>query len=141
MRYALKTFGPFSNSLGMFEDIEKEFGNLLGLRPTTKDSDFKVYGEFVEKENEFLFSFDLPGIKKDDIQIEAENGVVTILGERKSLHESTDYTEKSYGSFERRFSLPENADASELKASFTDGVLNLSVPKTQKRQAIKIAVD
>ncbi|HPF27524.1 MAG TPA: Hsp20/alpha crystallin family protein [Steroidobacteraceae bacterium] len=99
-----------------------------------------------ETDKEFLVRAELPAVKKDDIQVTVDNDVITIRGERKQ--ETEDKSEKHhrverfYGTFERSFSLPPNADASAIKADSKDGVLTVRIPKAkaEKPKAIEVKV-
>lgn len=77
--------------------------------------------------------FAVPGYKKDELRIHVENGVLTVSSEKKmeSEEEKNGYTRREFNfrSFQRSFSLPEHADADNVKANYTDGILKLSVPK------------
>ncbi len=98
-----------------------------------------------ELENEFIISADIPGVNPKDIEIQLEDGVLSIKGERhtNSVDEKDAYkrVERSNGQFYRRFSLPESADAEKIKAKSNNGVLELTIPKTEKVKPRKITVD
>ena len=90
-----------------------------------------------------LFSFDIPGVKKEDLDITLENGVLTVKGSRK--FEPTGAKEqlllgRSYGTFSRSFSLPENLDQEKLVANLESGVLSIEIPKLQKAQPKRITI-
>jgi HSP20 family protein len=90
-----------------------------------------------------LFTFDVPGVKKEDLDITLENGVLTVKGSRK--FEPTGAKEqlllgRSYGTFTRAFSLPEHLDEEKLSAQLENGVLTIEIPKLQKAQPRKIAI-
>lgn len=99
----------------------------------------------IKEENErFVLEADIPGVDPKDIEITMDTGVLTIKGERKteSEEESNGYkrVERSYGSFYRRFSLPDTADAERISAKGRDGVLEVVIPKHEKVQPRKITV-
>jgi HSP20 family protein len=99
----------------------------------------------IKEENErFVLEADIPGVDPKDIEITMDTGVLTIKGERKheSEEESNGYkrVERSYGSFYRRFSLPDTADAERISAKGKDGVLEVVIPKHEKVQPRKITV-
>lgn len=102
--------------------------------------------DIVESPSEFTIKVEIPEVNKDDVKITVDNGVLSIQGERKQEKEEKDKTfhriERSYGSFSRSFSLPENADGSATKATFKDGVLVLEIPKVaaSKPKAIEVKV-
>jgi HSP20 family protein len=86
-----------------------------------------------EEKERFVVHADLPGVKPEEIEITAEKGVLTLRGERKSERSENaagyERVERVSGSFTRRFALPENVQADAIKAKFTNGVLEVSIPK------------
>ena len=92
----------------------------------------------------FLVKAELPGMSKDDIKISMENGVLSIEGEKKEERDSKQggllRRERSYGSFYRAFSLPAGVDASKAEASYTDGVLQLKLPKKEEARPRSIEI-
>jgi HSP20 family protein len=98
-----------------------------------------------ETEAQYVFSFDLPGVSRDDVKIELHDGQLTVSGERKFARpleaESTrHFTERYYGGFQRSFSLPAKVDANQVEAAYEDGVLTIIVPKSEaaKPKTIRI---
>lgn len=91
-----------------------------------------------EDEDKFVIQADLPGVKPEDIDISMENGVLTIKGEKsteaKTEKENYKRVERTYGSFYRRFSLPDTANAEAISAKSRHGVLEIVIPK---REAVK----
>jgi HSP20 family protein len=89
-----------------------------------------------ETEGEYLIKAELPEVKKEDVKVTVENGVLTLQGERRQEKEEKGRrfhrVERSYGSFVRSFSLPDSVDESSVKAEYKDGVLNLHLPKSEK---------
>ena len=78
---------------------------------------------------------ELPGVKEEDIDITIDDGVLTLRGEKKSTREDKEsgYRERSYGSFERRLTLPSNIDEDNCSAEFKDGVLTITLPKSEEK--------
>jgi HSP20 family protein len=78
---------------------------------------------------------ELPGVKEEDVEISVEDGVLTLRGEKRSSRddEESGYRERSYGSFERRIALPSNIDENACSAHFEDGVLKITLPKTEEK--------
>ena len=78
---------------------------------------------------------ELPGVKEEDIDISIDDGVLTLRGEKKSTREDKEsgYRERSYGSFERRLTLPSNIDEDNCSADFKDGVLTITLPKSEDK--------
>ena len=97
-----------------------------------------------ETDGEYQIKAEIPDVKKDDVKVTLEDGVLTIQGERK--HEKEDKgkkyhrIERSYGSFVRSFTLPDLVDEEKVKAEFKDGVLNLQLPKSEKAKPKAIEV-
>ncbi len=98
-----------------------------------------------EDSERFVIIADVPGVEPKDIDINMENGVLTISGEKQveSEEELRNYkrVERARGSFYRRFTLPETADAEKISAKFSNGVLEIVIPKQEKVQPRKIAIE
>src|SRR5260370_39739602 len=90
--------------------------------------------DITEVDHEYLFKADLPEMKKDDVKITVENGILCVFGERKIEKEEKKTKfhriERSYGTFRRSFTLPQDADGTKVTADFRDGVLEVHHPKT-----------
>ena len=88
--------------------------------------------DVTQRNNELIIRADLPGLTKDDIKVDAANDAITIQGERHREHDEEHggiyRTERSYGAFFRAIPLPEGAIADQAKASFKDGVLEITMP-------------
>lgn len=95
--------------------------------------------DIVETDKEFTIKAELPEVNKEDVKVNVENGVLTLSGERKQEKEEKDKKfhriERFYGSFLRSFTLPSNVDADKVKATFKNGMLNLSLPKSAKSKS------
>ena len=98
-----------------------------------------------EEKERFVVKADLPGVAPDQIEITAEKGVLTLRGERKTeqREEAVGYEriERVSGNFTRRFTLPENVQADAIKAKFTNGVLEVSIPKQPVVAAKRVVVE
>jgi HSP20 family protein len=94
--------------------------------------------DIVETEKAYEISAELPGMSESDVEVVASNGDLTIKGEKKEEKEERkkDYylSERRYGSFERRMQIPEGVDADKIAASFKNGVLTVTLPKTAQAQ-------
>ena len=97
-----------------------------------------------EEAERFVVVADVPGVEPKDIEVTADKGVLTVRGERRSQSQSSadgyERVERASGSFLRRFTLPESADAEAIKATHVNGVLELSIPKRPQEQPRRIAV-
>ena len=94
--------------------------------------------DVVETDKAYEITAELPGIDQKNIEVNVANGGITIRGEKKQETEekNKDYyvSERRYGSFERYFSLPEGVDADKIEATFKNGVLKVTLPKTAEAQ-------
>jgi HSP20 family protein len=133
----------------MFDQLRKEMDRALTREGdesgSVVTSDWSPAVDIKEDENGFTIVADIPGVDPKDIDVHMENGMLTIKGERESekKEEKEGYKriERSYGSFYRRFSMPDSADADKIKAESKNGVLQISIPKQEKVQPRKISVD
>jgi HSP20 family protein len=112
--------------------LAPRFG-FAGPRPLTRNvEEFLPDVEMLQRNNELVIRADLPGLTKDDVKVEVTEGAVTIQGERKREHEEEKggvyRSERSYGSFYRSIGLPEGAMTDQAKATFKDGVLEVTMP-------------
>jgi HSP20 family protein len=100
--------------------------------------------DLVETDDHFVLKADLPGLDESDVNIEVEDNVLTVSGERKAEHEDNREgyvrVERAYGSFRRSLTLPEGVDAEAVTASFEKGVLQVSIPKPEQRKPRKVAI-
>jgi HSP20 family protein len=126
----------------VFEDF---FGE---LEPTSLfKSDFTPKMNVREDENSIYVEAEIPGVKKEDVDIIFENGVLTIKGEKKEERkeekgEKTYIQESYYGGFERSFSLSQDVDLDKCKANFKDGILKITLPKTEEsKEKQKISIE
>ena len=95
-------------------------------------------------EHEVVLKAELPDMKREDINLTFENGVLTLRGERKFEHEikkdNFHRMERRYGSFSRSFTLPNTVDAARISASYKDGVLTITLPQREEAKPKQIAV-
>jgi HSP20 family protein len=100
--------------------------------------------DLVEGDDYFELRADLPGLSENDVNIEVEDSVLTISGERKSEHEERKdgyyRVERASGHFHRSLTLPEGVDPEGIKASFDKGVLELRIPKPEQRKPRKVTI-
>ena len=108
---------------------------------TMSSSDWFPPVDISETEAEYVIAAELPGIKKDDVKVTMENGMLTIAGERRE-DKSLKYhrVERCYGTFMRGFSLPSDGDSGKIKAEFKDGVLMIRVAKSEAAKPKQIEV-
>ena len=107
-------------------------------------ADWSPAVDITEDETEYLITADLPQISKDDVNVMVENGSLILKGERRHEVDQRDKKvhriERCYGSFYRSFTLPDDADGQRVTASFKDGVLRVSLPKSEEKKPRQIEV-
>jgi HSP20 family protein len=138
---------PFELMREMTSDFDRWFGEPARpffrwpslRRRATEEIGWSPEIDVFEKDNRLVTKIDLPGMKKDDVKVEVTDGQLAISGERK--HETEEKgkefyrCEREYGSFYRSVPLPEGANVDDVKATFTDGVLEVSVPLPARSEA------
>lgn len=141
---AIQRYKPLS----LIDQLQREMASVFN--PPSVESNFGSEEwtpavDIAETTEAFQIHADLPGVKSEDIEVTAENGVLTIKGQR---HEKTEQEKDNYkrierftGTFMRRFTLPETADVDSIKATTRDGVLELVIPKMPQTQPKRINVE
>ncbi|NOX42398.1 MAG: Hsp20/alpha crystallin family protein [Gammaproteobacteria bacterium] len=140
---------PFNTLTQLHDEFQTLFGKQLNPFSTTDESsvltsDWHPAVDIKEDKNKFVVLADIPGVDPKDIDITMENGILTIKGERKteSKEEKENFkrVERTYGSFYRRFSLPDTANADSISAVSKDGVLEITLNKKETEKPRKIPV-
>lgn len=145
---SLIKWDPWREIEDMFDRYNRAVGwPKSGSQKVMATGDWSPRVDIVENDKEFVIKAEIPEVKKEDVKVSVDNGVLTLKGERKQEKEEKGKkfhrVERYYGSFTRSFTLPENVDESKVKASFKDGMLNLNIPKTAaaKPKAIEVKVE
>ncbi|MCJ7615400.1 MAG: Hsp20/alpha crystallin family protein [Desulfobacterales bacterium] len=129
----------------LHDEMDGLLGQFLG------DWDWPVLGhthwpaiDVAEKDNEFVVKVEVPGCKADDIDISVHGNMLTISGEKKAEEEKKEkgyyHMERSYGSFRRDLNLASEVDPAKIEAACKDGVLTITVPKSEKAKPVKVKV-
>jgi len=127
-------------------NVRNEANRVLGRSETQVGAGWCPDVDVREAKDELVLQAELPGLTADDVEVGVENGVLTISGEKKQQteegEEGTEYhlVERRYGRFERRFSLPRSVDPSNVKAEFSNGMLNVTLPKAEGAKARRIEI-
>jgi HSP20 family protein len=137
---ALSKWNPFRE----LDDLQHRITGLLGrslakpeaaFREPVVASEWSPLVDITEDEKEFLVKVELPGVKREDIKVTVESGVLTVTGERKfeqeEKHQKYHRVERSYGSFLRGFALPNGTENDKVNAEFKDGVLLVHLKKVR----------
>lgn len=143
---SLVRFEPWS----LVDLLQRDFDRLAGrpLRHIDGDTtvaDWAPAVDVIEEKDRFVLRADLPGVERDAIEVSMDDGVLLIAGERRaeeqSEFEGIKRFERVTGRFQRRFSLPDTADAEGIKARSVNGILEISIPKRPEVQARRITVE
>ena len=147
------------NRLRELDEAQNRFNQFLGGFPNRMGNrmgndeahsltvaDWSPEVDISEDDQGYLLKADLPEIKKDDVRVTVEDGILCVSGERKTQKEDQKRKfhriERSYGNFRRSFTLPEDADSKKVTAEFHDGVLKVHLPTTPiaRSKAIEVKV-
>lgn len=142
------------NPISEFDDLMNRYNRLLGLtrgngeregKDLFSRSDWAPAVDIKESPEAFIIEAELPGMNREDVKVTVHEGVLSIQGERKHEEETQDKKhhriERIYGSFLRRFTLPENVDEGSIKANFKDGILSLTLQKSEPAEPKAIEVE
>lgn len=125
----------------MFDDF---FGDLFKGARADLTRGWNPMVDIFEEEDRIVMKAELPGVEKDQISIDVSGRVLTLKGQRSSDNEVTGENyymrERSYGRFERSFTLPVETDSEQIKAEYKDGVLKLNIPKPASSKPKQIAI-
>jgi HSP20 family protein len=150
--FRLTRWDPF-RELDEFSTRLSSFFGRSPLRPDGEKEETLTFPEWApavditEDGQEYLIKAELPEIKREEVSVTVENGVLTITGERKLEKEEKGRkyhrVERAYGRFTRSFTLPEDAEGDKVSAHFKDGVLRVRVPKSEKAKpkAVDVKVE
>ncbi|NOU11560.1 MAG: Hsp20/alpha crystallin family protein [Nitrospira sp.] len=145
---ALVRWDPFRELEEVSDRLNRMFARPAASQTNGKETmivaDWTPSVDISETEQEYQIKAEIPDVKKEDVKVTVEDGVLTIQGERKHEKEEKGKKyhriERSYGSFVRTFSLPDVIEEEKVKADFKDGVLNLHLPKSEKAKPKAIDV-
>ena len=128
------------------EMLDTFFDNAVSPAQALQNRSFQPRVDISEHDNSFEISVALPGLKKDDVNIELEDNVLTISGTREYKNEEGDKDKKyhlvetSYGSFTRSFTLPRNINRESISAAMEDGILKVNIAKSEEAVSRKIQI-
>lgn len=139
------------NPFREMEELTNRLGSLFGRSPMRSQRDEVMTSaqwaplvDITEDDKEYVVKAELPEVTKDDVKVTVDNGVLTVSGERKfekeEKHRKYHRVERSYGSFMRSFTLPEDASSEKVHAAFKDGILTVHVAKDEKAKPRSIEV-
>ena len=143
----LTRWEPYRELATLQDRLNRAFGSAFSRPDRDDEVSMAAWAppvDITEEKDRIVITAELPGFKENQIEIQSENGMLTLRGERKFEKESDGRSyhriERSYGQFVRSFSLPNNVDREKIKADFTDGLLRIELPKREdaKPRTIRI---
>jgi HSP20 family protein len=138
MLYSMTTSSPI---FGLRREIDRLFEDTFAR----DGNNWTPAVDIKESDNDIRIDLELPGLRPEDVEITAENGLLSIRGEKRSERKEGDdgryhVVERSYGTFMRTFTLPQGVDESQIQAEFNDGVLSIRIPKSALPQPRRIQI-
>ena len=134
---------PFADLMDLHGDINRLFRR--SLTPSERESRWTPATDIYREKGEVVVKADVPGLEKKDIEISVVDNVLEITGSRKQEEEVKEenyhYVERSYGEFARRVELPAEVDASKVKATLNNGVLEVRMTEIKPEEPKKIPID
>jgi HSP20 family protein len=143
MTTTLTRWDPFQQIAQLQRELDRAF------RRETPDGDGRQAGwmpavDVEQTDDSIVLKMDLPGMRREDVSIEVKNQTLTVSGERQQereqKHEGYYNRERVFGRFSRTFMLPEGVDADDIEATFSDGVLTVSLPRPREDQPKSIEI-
>jgi HSP20 family protein len=147
---AITRWRPFRDMVSIQDEMNKLFDDFFGrplVRTEWTEGVWTPSVDVSEDKDNVIIKAEMPGMKKDDVKISVQDGVITLRGEKKQETEEKDKNyhriERSYGSFCRSFQLPTTVKTDKIKASYKEGVLSVTLPKTEevKPKEIPISIE
>lgn len=143
-----REYPAFRGLQSLQQDMNRIFDEFFRGDLLANDSlfarDWNPAVDILENNDQFVLKAEIPGMTKDDVKITLENNVLTIRGEKKNETEKKEgdfhRIERSYGSFERSFTVPGTIKVNEIDAQYKDGVLTLTLPKAEEAKPKSIEV-
>jgi HSP20 family protein len=136
----LTTYGAFSAFDRLLDDVMRDVtGTSLGA---SRALSFNPACDVRASANEICFCFDLPGMKREDLEILLEGGVLSVKGQRGYSGDPNDkvWLGRGYGAFSKSFTLPEHLDTDKLYAELADGVLTIKIPRNERAKPRRIEI-
>lgn len=144
---AIVRWDPFKDLISIQDRINKIFEENVYQDAPQNRGEFIPPVDVFEKENEIVLLMDIPGVSEQDIDIQVSDSVLTIKGEKKAPFDREQDNcfriERQFGKFSRSFTLPNNLDLGKIKASLKDGLLKISIPKSEtvKTRVVRVEKD
>jgi len=145
---AIRRWRPFRDIMSVQDEMNRVFDEFFGRTPVRGEEYERMWSPHVdvsETKDNIMVNAEVPGMIKDDIKVTVRDNILTLSGERKHEKEEKDANyhriERSYGSFCRSFELPTTVEFDEIKASYTDGILRISLAKSEEVKPKEIPIN
>ncbi len=146
---AMVRWRPLRDIVSIQDEMNQLFDDFFGRTPKRwfrpEEGLWTPNVDVSETKDEIVLTAEMPGMKKEDITLSVQDNVITLSGEKKSEEEKKDANfyrlERSFGSFCRSFTLPTPVEAEKIKASFKDGILKVTLPKSEKVKPKEIPIN
>lgn len=139
----LVRWDPFKELLSLRDEFDRIFKEYF-IRPENVDEGWFPMADMKEDSENVVVNVEVPGIKKEDIKVTIRGNQLVVTGERKFEKEKKDETyhriERSYGKFQRIITIPVEVDQSKIKATYENGILSITLPKTEKEKPKEIEI-
>jgi HSP20 family protein len=146
----ISRWSPVTDLTGEFLNMQKDIDRMFDRFRLNATDDNGMYSltpsvDIIENDDDFTVTVELPGVDKKDVKITVADGVLTLRGEKKGSSEVKSdrfqRLERTFGSFERSFTLPTTVKSEQIGASFSNGILTITIPKAEQAKAKEIEVN
>ncbi len=144
-KMTLVRFKPTSELGNIHNSIQQYFDDFSSMKSSFNTEDFSPKIDISEKGNQLIIDAEVPGVKKEDLKITLQDNILTIEGEKKNVSEESGEkyyrTERSYGSFKKSFTLPEDVDSEKVDAKFNNGILSIALNKVEVKKPVEKIIE
>lgn len=141
----LSKWEPFRDLVSLRTDMDRLFNTFFGGPAEEREGLWSPVLDIEENNGNLMVRAEIPGMTKDDIKVTVRDNMLSITGERKQEEETKDKTfhriERCYGKFSRIITLPTEVESDKIKATYKDGVLNITLPKSESAKPKQIDVE
>ena len=141
----LVRFKPVREFDNINNTIQKYFDDFTTMKSSFNTDSFTPKFDVSEKRNQFIIETEVPGVKKENLKITLQDNILTIEGEKKNVSNESErkyfLTERTYGSFKKSFTLPEEVDSDKVNAKFSDGVLLITLDKVKEVAPVEKVIE
>jgi len=138
-------FRPFFSHRGFRGDLNRVFSDFFDETAESVVTKFNPAVDLVDTRDALQVKVELPGVKKENVEISLKDDLLTVKGEKKEEKEEKGenryYVERSYGTFARTLTLPSLVKSDQVKATFEDGILEITLPKAEEEKAREVKVE